>query len=235
MPLYFQLAEVLAEILETGSWQPGARFPSEREIEEQFGVSRTVIRPALELLIGDGLIVSTRGRGATVAPPKREILVTGLVKALLERPADLAIKILAVHRREPDRTVTRLLQLGKAPSPVADVTALIDPGERSAFLLYSFSSVTRVPWLLPVAEGLKEGRSPPEPDSLDLGRTTISIEGTFFSRWSASQLGVSPGDPALTGRLVQYGGVDGIESHLPLEFARVLYRVDGAQLTIDVD
>jgi GntR family transcriptional regulator len=235
VPLYFQLAEVLAEILETGTWQPGARFASEREIEEQFRVSRTVIRPALELLVGDGLIVRVRGQGAFIAPPKREILVTGLVKALLERPDDLAIKILAADRREPDRTVTRLLQLDSNPSPVADVTALINPGERSAFLLYSFSSMSRVPWLLPVATALKEGRSPPNPGPLELGRSTISIEGTFFSRWSATKLGVSPGDPALTGRLVQFRGREGAELDSPLEFARVIYRVDGAQLTIDVD
>ncbi len=235
MPLYFQLAEVLAEILETGSWEPGARFASEREIEEQFKVSRTVIRPALELLVGDGLITRVRGQGAFVAPPKSGILVTGLVAALLERRDDLPIKILATQRREPDQTVTRLLRLDQNPSPVADVTALVNPGKRTAFILYSFSSVALVPWLLPVAEAMRMGRTPPDPGRLSLGRSTISIEGTFFSRWSAANLGVSPGGPALTGRILQFGKGPGAGENLPLEFARVIYRVDGARLSIDLD
>src|SRR5215510_8499282 len=75
VPLYFQLAEALKKMLETGAWQQRARFPSEREIAEEFGVSRTVIRPALDLLVGDGAIVRTRGSGTFVAPPKREIPV----------------------------------------------------------------------------------------------------------------------------------------------------------------
>lgn len=234
VPLYFQLAEVLAEILETGQWEPGARFASEREIEEQFEVSRTVIRPALELLVGDGLITRVRGQGAFVAPPKSGILVTGLVEALLEPREDLPIKILATQRRDPDQTVTRLLRLDQNPSPIADVTALVNPGERTAFILYSFSSIALVPWLLPMAEAMQRGEPAPEPDRLSLGGSTISIEGTFFSRWSAANLGVSPGDPALTGRILQFGGSAGGESR-PLEFARVIYRVDGARLSIEVD
>jgi len=234
-PLYFQLAEVLTEVVEAGTWQPGARFASEREIEKHFKVSRTVVRPALELLVGDGLIVRARGSGAFIAPPKNEVSVTGLAKALFERPDDLAIKVLSAKERDPDRTVARFLELDPHPAPVAEVIAVINPGQRSAFLVYSFSSLARVPWLLPTAKALIDGASPPDSRPLELGRATISIEGTFFSRWSAAQLGVSPGDPALTGRLVQFGRTGGSKRDVPLEFARVLYRVDSAQLTIEVE
>lgn len=235
VPLYFQLAEVLTEIVETGSWPPGARFATEREIEEQFEVSRTVIRPALELLVGDGLIVRNKGAGAFLAPPKCEIVVTGLVKALRRGSKDLAIRVLSAQSRQPDRSVARLLEL-EAGVAVAHVTAIVNPGDRSAFLVYSFSSVAELPWLLPTAKALQGGAKQPEPGKLDLGPATISIEGTFFSQWGASQLGVSPGDPALTGRLVQYGNTACSErQQRPLEFARVIYRVDSAQLTIEVD
>ena len=235
VPLYFQLAEILTEIIEAGTWQPGARFASQREIEWHFKVSRTVIRPALELLVGDGLIVRVRGSGAFIAPPKREVFVTGLAKALFQHPGELPINVLSAQQRDPDRTVARFLELDRDPAPIAEIIAVIDPGQRSAFLVYSFSSLARVPWLLQTAEALIEAARPPEPGPLELGRAAVSVEGTFFSRWSAAQLGVSPGDPALTGRLVQFGRVDGSERELPLEFARVLYRADSAQLTIEVD
>ncbi len=38
VPLYFQLAAALKAMLEVGAWEPGARFASERELEEEFNV-----------------------------------------------------------------------------------------------------------------------------------------------------------------------------------------------------
>jgi GntR family transcriptional regulator len=61
VPLYVQLGAQLNAMLEAGAWEPGARFASEREIEEEFEVSRAVIRPALELLVGDGAIRRVKG------------------------------------------------------------------------------------------------------------------------------------------------------------------------------
>jgi GntR family transcriptional repressor for pyruvate dehydrogenase complex len=45
---------------------PGQRLPSERELGEQFGVSRTVIREAIRSLAARGLVNVTSGRGIEV-------------------------------------------------------------------------------------------------------------------------------------------------------------------------
>jgi GntR family transcriptional regulator len=73
VPLYFQLAAALKAMLEVEAWEPGARFATEREIEEEFNVSRAVIRPALDLLVDDGAIIRVRGSGAFVAPSRSEV------------------------------------------------------------------------------------------------------------------------------------------------------------------
>src|SRR3546814_8840143 len=44
----------------------GSRFPTEKEITETFGVSRTVVREAYSRLAARGLLVSRRGSGAYV-------------------------------------------------------------------------------------------------------------------------------------------------------------------------
>jgi GntR family transcriptional repressor for pyruvate dehydrogenase complex len=44
----------------------GSRFPTEKEITEDFGVSRTVVREAYSRLAARGLLVSRRGSGAYV-------------------------------------------------------------------------------------------------------------------------------------------------------------------------
>jgi DNA-binding GntR family transcriptional regulator len=234
VPLYFQLAAALKVMLEVGAWEAGARFASERELEEVFDVSRAVIRPALDLLVGDGAIVRVKGSGAFVAPPRREVQVTGLVRLSIDRRDDLAISVLSARKRLPDQTVSHFLEVEDRSTPIAHVTAVVDVGQPSVFLVDSFSTVAHVPWLLPTAQALESGTKPPAPSGIDLTRATVSIEHTFFGEWGSSQVGAMAGDPALMGRFVQFGRAEGSTREVPIEFARLVYRADGAQLAFEL-
>ncbi len=234
VPLYFQLAAALKVMLEVDAWEAGARFASERELEEKFKVSRAVIRPALELLVGDGAIVRVKGSGAFVAPPRREVRVAGLVGLWSEKQGSCAVNVLSARKRHPDRTVSHFLEIEDRRTPVAHVHAVVDVGQPSVVLVDSFSSVALVPWLLPTAQALKVGVKPPGAGGLDLTRATVAVEHTFFGEWGSSQVDASAGDPALMGRFVQFGRARGSKREFPLEFARLIYRADGAQLTFDV-
>lgn len=234
VPLYFQLAAALKAMLEVGAWKAGARFATEREIEEEFDVSRAVIRPALELLVGDGAIVRVKGSGAFVAPPRREVKVTGLVRLALECNDPEAIAVLSARKQRPDRTVSHFLELEDRRTLIAHVTAIVDVGKPSICLVDSYSSMARVPWVLPVAEALAAGTRPAKANRLDLTRDTVAIEHTFFGEWEASQVGATAGDPALMGRFVQFGRPNGSKRERPLEFARLIYRADSAQLSFEL-
>lgn len=63
------------ERISANDWPKGTRLPTEIELAEQFGVSRTVIREALLRLRVDGLIASRQGSGTHVigAPSQRVI------------------------------------------------------------------------------------------------------------------------------------------------------------------
>ena len=50
----------------SGSWQPGEKIPSERELGEQLGVSRVSVRAAVNRMIGIGLLNSRQGGGTYV-------------------------------------------------------------------------------------------------------------------------------------------------------------------------
>jgi GntR family transcriptional regulator len=234
VPLYFQLAAALKVMLEVDSWKAGARFASERELEEKFNVSRAVIRPALELLVGDGAIFRVKGSGAFVAAPRREVRVGGLIGLWAEQRGDRTVSVLSARKRRPDRTVSHFLQIEDRRTPVAHVHAVVDAGKPSVVLVDSFSSVALVPWLLPTAQALEAGATRPRPGGLDLTRATVSVEHTFFGEWGSSQVGASAGDPALMGRFVQFGRARGAEREQPLEFARLIYRADGAQLAFEL-
>lgn len=235
VPLYFQLAAALKVMLEVGDWQPGARFVSERELEERFNVSRAVVRPALELLVGDGAIIRVKGSGAFIAPPRQDVPVAGLVRLSLELDDYPALTVLGARERRPDSTtVSHFLEIENMETPITHVTAVINVDQPSVFLVDSYSTADRVPWLLSTARALQSGEEPPRPGGIDLTRATVSVEHTFFGEWGSSQVGASAGDPALMGRFVQYGRPAGSEREYPLEFARLIYRADSAQLTFDL-
>lgn len=65
-PLYDQLVDILSEKIEH-ECLPGDMLPSERELSERYGLSRTTVRLALQELESLGLVVRQHGRGTFVA------------------------------------------------------------------------------------------------------------------------------------------------------------------------
>lgn len=62
-----KVAGMLLEAIATRGLAPGDRLPSERELGEQFGVSRTVIREAIRALAAKGVIEARSGSGLRIA------------------------------------------------------------------------------------------------------------------------------------------------------------------------
>jgi GntR family transcriptional repressor for pyruvate dehydrogenase complex len=89
---------LLHSILESGL-RPGDRLPSERELGEQFGVSRTVIREAVRSLGGRGVIESRRGAGLTVAAVPASAVSSSMRLYLRSAHGDLAYEKVHVVRK----------------------------------------------------------------------------------------------------------------------------------------
>jgi GntR family transcriptional regulator len=70
VPLYFKIYRALKEEIESGVYRVGDLLPSEEELEERFGASRTTIRNAMGELEKDGLVLRRRGKGTIVQEPK---------------------------------------------------------------------------------------------------------------------------------------------------------------------
>jgi DNA-binding transcriptional MocR family regulator len=70
-PAYRVLAERLRLLIADGRIMPGARVPSERELTEALGVSRTTVASAYRELRDSGYLVSRRGSGSVTALPSK--------------------------------------------------------------------------------------------------------------------------------------------------------------------
>lgn len=69
VPAYMQLMNYFSEAIAKGEIKPGDKLPSENVMCREFGVSRTTVRQALQLLTQQDLIFSVHGRGSFVKMP----------------------------------------------------------------------------------------------------------------------------------------------------------------------
>jgi len=64
--LYEQIVQQIEESIRKGALKAGDQLPAERELAEQFGVSRTAVREAVKALREKGLVEAYPGRGTFI-------------------------------------------------------------------------------------------------------------------------------------------------------------------------
>lgn len=67
--LVVKVADALRGRISKGHHRPGDRLPSEAQLTQEFGVSRTVVREAIAALRSDGLVEPRQGAGVFVLDP----------------------------------------------------------------------------------------------------------------------------------------------------------------------
>ena len=61
VPVYGLVVDQLRRAIHSGSFVPGDKFPPERELSKQLGVSRASVREAIRVLEGEGYVETRRG------------------------------------------------------------------------------------------------------------------------------------------------------------------------------
>lgn len=117
VPLYFQVATRLQQLIEDGHLPVGSRLENEVELADRLGVSRPTMRRAIAYLVERGMLVRKRGVGTQIVHPK------------VRRPVELS----SLHddltkAGQAPRTEIRLLEVRAASDVVADALDLPEGG-----------------------------------------------------------------------------------------------------------
>lgn len=116
VPLYFQVAQQLQQLIESGTLAPGTRLENEIALADKFGLSRPTMRQAMQHLVDKGLLARKRGVGTEVVNNRvrRQVELTSLFEDL---------------KRDDRRPRTEVLSMQTVPAAgtVADALA-IEPG-----------------------------------------------------------------------------------------------------------
>lgn len=118
-PKHRQIADNLRGKINRGELAPGAQLPSEAELGQEYGASRTTVRAALATLTNEGLIASEAGRGSFVR--ERRHLVYRPQEEFRPRPAS----------PEMDQFMTERASEGREPSQTIDVAIVTPPADVS--------------------------------------------------------------------------------------------------------
>jgi DNA-binding GntR family transcriptional regulator len=101
VPLYYQVATRLEQLIEDGDLPVGSRLQNEVDLADQLGVSRPTMRRAISYLVERGLLVRRRGVGTQVVQPKvrRPVALSSLFDDLSKsgRAPRTKVVSLAVH------------------------------------------------------------------------------------------------------------------------------------------
>ncbi|AVX19813.1 GntR family transcriptional regulator [Carboxydocella sporoproducens DSM 16521] len=91
VPIYIQLKEGIKRLIETGYWEAGQKIPTERELAEMLNISRNTVSMAYKELEGEGILVSTQGRGTFITDSDAVLRQEGRKERLL-RIIDVALE-----------------------------------------------------------------------------------------------------------------------------------------------
>ncbi|ART72507.1 hypothetical protein BTO20_31655 [Mycobacterium dioxanotrophicus] len=233
VPLYYQLQEVLKRHIESGRWQPGDLLPSEPTLAKHLGVSRVVVRHALEILADDNQIRRERGRGTFVTTPKRVHRAGGLSR-LLAAPRENGVEILVldVNTKRVDQSAREYLGVSK-DEHLLGVTTRLMAGDVPFAIAYSTFRQSDARWL---QDAIQVGQ--PIPDELtladqetSLSHSEIVVETSQSGRFDADIFHIPDRSPILLVLCTEFCRTD--DGVRPYEIARVEYRGDTIQLRVD--
>lgn len=114
LPRYYQLKEIMREKIRSGEWKPGDLIPSERELGEQYGISRMTARQAITELVNEGLFYREQGKGTFVSRRKitqQLIHLTGFTEDMKARGQQPGTRVLSAEMRPAEEAVAERLRI----------------------------------------------------------------------------------------------------------------------------
>ena len=135
-PRFLQIADDIRVSIARSELNEHEGLPSERNLAEQFGVSRMTARRALEALESEGLIYSEDRRGRFVSPPRLRYNISDMVSFVAdaqEKQSDLTIDVIHVGAVEADAWLSKLLEQ-PVGTKVYEYTRLFHSGGHAIFI-----------------------------------------------------------------------------------------------------
>ena len=233
IPLYYQLKTILLDEIQSNAYPVNSLIPTEKEISEIFGISRTTVRQAITELVREGWLYREKSKGTFVA--QRKIKQDFICRL---EPFNEQIE------RTGRRPGTELLALEtmKMPEQVAEIFQLV-PGTRAIYLYRKRSAddepIVTVETYLPYdkcAFLLEHDMSKEsmynvlaEHEDTRICRVNRTLEAVAANTQDSRLLNIRAGKPVHLFHTIGYNQYD-----TPIEFSIARYRGDRNRFEVDL-
>lgn len=231
-PIYFQLSELIQNLIEDGELSPGTQLPSERELMAQFDISRNTVRLAVDYLLKAGLVYRVPTKGTFVASGKMRYGLYGL-SSFSEDMIRLGHKpggrLLDFSIITPAPRIAQALQL-QNDQQVFKIERLRLADDEPMALNTSYIPIHVCPSLSPAdleAENASLYAIFEKKYGLMLWRAEKVVEPVIARDYEVELLEVPPRSPLL---LVE--GTTYLVEDQPIEYVKIIYRSDRFQFSI---
>jgi GntR family transcriptional regulator len=113
-PAYIKVHNEIKDLITGGAYPTGTLLPPEPKLEKQFGVSRTTIRRAVELLARAGCVEVKQGRGTMVLDYSINQNISGITsisQTLQKKGYDVKPRKIYMEQTTADKTVANALDI----------------------------------------------------------------------------------------------------------------------------
>lgn len=208
IPLHIDISEQIHQQIIDSHYLPGDKLPSERELIEEWQVSRITIRRAIANLVQQGLVTTHQGKGAFVTQKSKVVYtlsnpLTFLEDDLTNKGIELSLQNIIFELVTAPTEVQKILQL-----PANNPTAYL---QKKLLITDKIPGGVDVTYILPeigqkLATELKQNMSFPilEQNNWQIKRVAAIIECTNANLELSEYLDVPLGHPLLVYRHTAY-------------------------------
>jgi GntR family transcriptional regulator len=236
IPLYKQLKEILFTQINDGIIGKGEKLPSERELCQEYKVSRITVRQALDELVKEGLVYRSHGKGTFVSHNRVEqplFTFTTFENSLLNKGIKPGTRFLDFNFVENSYQLSRILEVPLSQN-LAKIT-LLGLGDDTPMAFYTsyFEKELGIRMKELAVSFIEKGQSVTTFELYKLipGVTSVVVDQTFEASiadsYIAKLLKIKKGSPVLIVESKVYSA----ESR-PLEYKTAVYRGDKYRFSI---
>jgi GntR family transcriptional regulator len=227
-PLYLQLQRVLREAIQNRHLHQDDAIPPERDLAEDFDVSRITVRKAIDGLVSEGLLTRRRGAGTFVA---------SRVEKSFSKLSSFSEDMLSRGRKPHSEWVYKS---AGAVTPEESLSLGLSPGA----LVYRFHRIRYADGQTMALEySTLPGYCLPSPEAMTTSlyealektghrpvRALQRLRAVAFTAEQAERLGVKPGDPGL---FIERRGF--LSDGRAAEFTQSYYRGDAYDVVAELN
>ncbi|MCR2821509.1 GntR family transcriptional regulator [Lederbergia panacisoli] len=231
--LYNVVKNKILDQIKAGKYEVGDKLPTEMELCEEYSVSRTTVRIALQQLALEGRIHRIQGKGTFVSKPKIQTSLStaekGFASQLIEQGYRPSTEILDLRVIPADQTLAINLQINEN-DPVTRLTRIRYANDEPLFYSISFIPWQFAPGLVNDEEGCKSSlfQLLQEKYKVGIHKTIETIEPILASETISEYLGIPEGSPVFSLETTTYN-----DDMKPIEFSDSVFRGDRSKFTIE--